>query len=260
MELPTKLLEQIAYNTRPKIEEHILIVMNKSIHEENLSVPLQINNRQFKIAVTFHACYNALFNITDKNNKFYFFKSISDGNHTEISIKKGIYEIEALNDEIERVIINKGYYTDEDYPFYIKPDFETLGSIIEISAPGAVISFLPDDSIGQVLGFGNQTIYEEYNISPNPVTIISFDNIFLETDIADAMIFRGKRTGIIFNWQFDVNPGYKYIHKFRGGIQWYMLRNTDLISSISFKLKNENKELVSLNGQTVTFRISIKEI
>ena len=66
MELPSKLLEQIAYNTRPKIEEHILIVMNKSTHEEHLSVPLQINNRQFKIAVTFHACYNALFNITDK--------------------------------------------------------------------------------------------------------------------------------------------------------------------------------------------------
>ena len=26
MELPSKLLEQIAYNTRPKIEEHLLIV------------------------------------------------------------------------------------------------------------------------------------------------------------------------------------------------------------------------------------------
>ena len=58
MELPTKLLEKIVYNTRSRIEEHILIVMNKSIHEEHLSVPLQINNRQFKIAVTFHACYN----------------------------------------------------------------------------------------------------------------------------------------------------------------------------------------------------------
>ena len=260
MELPSKLLEQIAYNTRAKIEEHILIVMDKSIHEEHLSVPLQINNRQFKIAVTFHACYNALFNITDKNNKFYFFKSSSDEDHIEISIRKGIYEIEALNDEIKRVIINKGYYTDENYPFYIIPDFETLGSIVKILTPGAVISFIPNDSIDQVLGFGNETISDEYNISPNPVTIISFDNIFLETDIADGMIFKGKRTGIIFNWQFDVNPGYKYIHKFRGGVQWYMLRIIDSISSISFKLKNENNELVSLNGQAVTFRISIKEI
>ena len=74
------------------------------------------------------------------------------------------------------------------------------------------------------------------------------------------MIFRGRRTGIIFNWQMDVNHGDKYIHKFRGGVQWYMLQNKDIISSISFKLKNENNELVSFNGQSVTFRLSIKEI
>ena len=53
MELPTKLLEQIAYNTRPKIEEHMLIVRDKSTHEEHLFQPLQTNNKQFKIAVTF---------------------------------------------------------------------------------------------------------------------------------------------------------------------------------------------------------------
>ena len=53
MELPSNLLEQIAFNTRPKIEEHMLIVMVKSTHEEHLFQPLQTNNKQFKIAVTF---------------------------------------------------------------------------------------------------------------------------------------------------------------------------------------------------------------
>ena len=52
MELPSKLLEQIAFNTRPKIEDHLLIIMDKSIHEEHLSQLLQTNNNQFKIAVT----------------------------------------------------------------------------------------------------------------------------------------------------------------------------------------------------------------
>ena len=40
MELPIKILEQIAHNTRPKIEEHMLIIMYKSTHEEHLSQPL----------------------------------------------------------------------------------------------------------------------------------------------------------------------------------------------------------------------------
>ena len=38
MELPSKVLEQIAsFYMRPKTEEHMLIVMDKSTHEEHLS-------------------------------------------------------------------------------------------------------------------------------------------------------------------------------------------------------------------------------
>ena len=47
MELPSKLLEQIAFNTRLKIEEHMLFVMDKSSHQEHLSQPLQTNIKPF---------------------------------------------------------------------------------------------------------------------------------------------------------------------------------------------------------------------
>ena len=74
------------------------------------------------------------------------------------------------------------------------------------------------------------------------------------------MVFKGKRTGIIHNFTRDVDPGYKYIENFRGGVQWYMMESKDIISGITFELKNENRNLVSFNGQSVTFRLSIKEI
>ena len=178
MELPSKLLEQIAFNTRPKIEEHMLIIMDKSTPEEHLFQPLQTNNEQFKIAVTFLSAYNGIFNVTNSNNQFYFFKSISDDNHIQISIRPGVYEIESLNNEIKRNIIDEGHYTEVEYPFHIKPDFNTLGSIIEIFPQGPVITFVPDNSMGDLLGFNKTTIFEEYNLSPNPVVILSFDNIF----------------------------------------------------------------------------------
>ena len=207
MELPSKLLEQIVYNIRPKIEEHILIIMDKSIHEEHLSQPLQTNNKQFKIAVTFLTAYNGIFNITSKNNKFYFSKSIIDDNHFQsITIPQGSYEIESLNDE-NIIIIDEGYFTLEEYPFSIKPTFSTLGSIIEISNEVSAISFKPDDSIRDLLGFNKTTIYEKYNLSPNLVDIISFDNIFIETNIAQGMIFKQQRTGILHNFTMTVNPG-----------------------------------------------------
>ena len=260
MELPSKLLEQITYITRTKIEEHMLIIMDKSTHEKHLFQPLQTNNKQFKIAVTFLSAYNGIFNVTNSNNQFYFFKSISDDDHVQISIRAGVYEIESLNNEIKRIIIDEGHYTEEEYPFHIKPDFNTLGSIIEISPQGPVVSFVPNNSIGELLGFSKTTIYEEYNFSPNPVEIISFDNFFIECDIAMGMIYRGKQSNIIHNWTMTVNPGYKYVERFFGGISWYMMGSKDIISSISFKLKNENNQLVSFNGQSVTFRLSIKEI
>ena len=78
MELPSKLLDQIAFNTRPKIEEHMLIVMDKSTHEEHLSQPLQTSNKQFEIAVTFLTGYNGIFNVTNSYNKFYFKKTITN--------------------------------------------------------------------------------------------------------------------------------------------------------------------------------------
>ena len=57
-----------------------------------------------------------------------------------------------------------------------------------------------------------------------------------------------------------VNPGYKYVESFAGGNTWYMLETEDAISSISFILKNENYQLISFNGQSISFRLSIKEI
>ena len=233
MELSSKTLEQIAFNTRPKIEEHMLIVMNESVHEENLSQPLQTNNNQFKIAITFLTGYNGIFNISDKNNQFFQYAENFDG----ISISPGAYEIESFDLEIKRLIINR--YTgmdDESYPFSIKPNFSTLGSIIEIR-DGWQIDFTQDNTIRDVLGFKSKIVSEEYNLSDNPVDIISFDNIFIECDIAKGMIFKGKRTGIIHNFTMDVNPGYRYTEKFRGGVQWYMMENKDFVSSIGFKLK-----------------------
>ena len=78
MKLPGKLLEQIAFNTRPKIEEHMLIVMNESKHEEHLSQPLQTNNKQFRTAVTFLTAYNGIFNVTNSNIKCFFKKTITN--------------------------------------------------------------------------------------------------------------------------------------------------------------------------------------
>ena len=147
MELPSKLSERIAFNTRANIEEHMLIVMEKYTHEEYLYQPLQTNNKQFKIAVTFLSAYNGIFNVTKPNNKFSFKKSLVEEEINQIRIPEGAYEIESLNDEIKRIIIDNDYYKVANYPFKIKPNFSTLGNIIQIHQP-AMMGFVYDNSIG----------------------------------------------------------------------------------------------------------------
>ena len=134
MELPSKLLKQIAFITRPKTEEHKLNVMDKSTDEEHLSQPVQSNIKQFRIAVTFPSGYNGIFNVTNSKNKFFFKKTISDEDgFIKITKPPGAYEIESLNNEIKRIIIVESQYSKINYPFTIKPFFSTLGSINEIS-------------------------------------------------------------------------------------------------------------------------------
>ena len=80
---------------------------------------------------------------------------------------------------------------------------------MEIDNKGSKVSFLPDDRVRSVFGFNAVTLYEKHNLSFNPIDNLSFDNLFLETDIAQAMIFKGKRSGIIRNLTMDVPPVYK---------------------------------------------------
>ena len=124
----------MAYNTRPEFEEHMLIVMNKSNYEENLFQPIKTNNKHVKIAVTSLTGYNGIFNKTKLNNKFYFAKSYTDKDgFAHFTIPHVAHEIKNLDFEIKRITIDEGHFTEVDYPFQIKPNFSTIGSIIENS-------------------------------------------------------------------------------------------------------------------------------
>ena len=165
-----------------------------------------------------------------------------------------------MNNEIKRIIIDEGHYTEANYPFTIKPNFSTLGSIIEISPQGPIIGFLFDDSMKDLLGFNARTLYEKYTPSDLLVNIFSFYSFFLECNIAQGLIFKAKRSVIIHNFAMDVDQGNKYTENSSGGVQRYMLESKDIISSICFELKDENGNLVSFNGQSVTFQMSLQEI
>ena len=62
------------------------------------------------------------------------------------------------------------------------------------------------DSTRDLLGFQAITLYEQCNLPSNSVDVLSFDNKFSECDIAQGMIFRGKRIRIIHKFTLDFDP------------------------------------------------------
>ena len=115
MELLSKILKQIAFNTRPETEDHMLTVMDKSTHEAHLYQPLQTNDEQIKIAITFLTGYNGILNVTDENNKFYFTKSITDEDgFIQNTTRPGAHEIESWIKEVKRNIFHEGHFTEVD--------------------------------------------------------------------------------------------------------------------------------------------------
>ena len=117
-----------------------------------------------------------------------------------------------------------------------------------------------DDSIRKLLEFRETIFFKEYNLSDNPVDSLSFANNFLECDNAKRMLFRGKTSNIIHIWTKTVDPVYKYVGKFACW-RCYLVYDGNKRCCVEyfFKIKNENFELVSFNGQSLSFRLSIKE-
>ena len=154
MDLPSKLFEQISFNTKLKLEEDMLIFMDTSTHEKHIFQALQTKKKQLKMAMTFLIGYNGIFNVKVSNKKFHFKKSKTDEDHfNQHFISPGAYEIESLDNETKRIVVGEEHFTESYYPFQIKATFSTLGSFIGISPQGPIISFVFADGIRNLLVF-----------------------------------------------------------------------------------------------------------
>ena len=211
--------------------------MDRSILEEVLSQLLQTLNEDFYIGITFLTQINGIFNVLSKNNKFFFAISITQDRFFQLTVPPGPHEIKSFNKEIIRIITDVGHNTAEDYPLSTQRILSTVDSIIENSNQGPIIRLIQDVTVRDLLAFDLVVLYQKYNLSHNLVDILSFDVIFLETDFVKGTIFIGRKTGGIFhNFRKDVTFDYKYIEKFKGRIQWYMMETKDFVSNSGLKL------------------------
>jgi len=114
-------------------------------------------NKKYEAALLFLDTYKSIPNITKgKINKFK--HSNDDGVSWKVlKLDTGLYEVETLSDEIQRLMTINGDYEDINTEFYISivPNKIKLSCIVHISNPNYKVDFATQKLFASLLGFNH---------------------------------------------------------------------------------------------------------
>src|ERR1051325_7585359 len=145
-----------------------------------ISYPTTIHldqNKKYEAALLSIDLYNSFPNITHENNVFKY--SVDNGSTWKIiKVDKGSYQLSALNDEIQRLMIINGDYDSDNDKFYIHifANISKLTSIVEVTNQSYQINFSAENSIGPLLGFQPIVVKYGNNESKNIVDIMKINS------------------------------------------------------------------------------------
>jgi hypothetical protein len=201
--------------------------------------------------------YYSFPNIDATNNNFRY----SPDNGTtwfNINIPEGSYEINDINDYVQKIMKNNGHYNagDNEYYITIKPNNNTLKSVLSIVSPYKV-DFTTANSIRTVLGYNSQIYSSGYNESQNIVNILSVNSLRVTSDVIGSSYANGGTDNIIYSFFPNVGPGYKIVQEPINLI--YLPVTLSTISSLETKLVDQNGKLINLRGEELSIRFHIRQ-
>jgi len=230
----------------------------------SISSPIHLDqNKQYEAALLSIDTYNSIPNITDKNNKF---KYSNDRGITwkTLTLSKGSYELQAINDEIQRQMIINGDYDSDKNEYYItiSANVSELKSIINITNESYLVDFRIENSIGSTLGFSSPSshIGYGYNKSQEIVNITKVNSVLVNINIISGSNVNGNQSPVIYSFNPNkVSPGYKIDERPNPKLIYYPV-NTLAINSIRIWLTDQNNNPIDLRGETVTISLHLREV
>lgn len=227
-----------------------------------ISPPIQLNkNKQYEAALLSVDTYNSIPNITDENNKFTY--SNDKGiNWKTLTLSTGSYELQAINDEIQRQMIVNEDYDHEKNECYITISAHTseLKSIINITNESYLIDFTKENSIGSTLGFSSSQIEYGYTKSEKIVNITKVNKVLIKTNIISGSYVNGSQSPVIYSFNPNkVSPGYKIDERPNPKLIYHPVNNL-FIDRIHIWLTDQNNNQIDLRGETVTITLHLREV
>lgn len=192
----------------------------------------------YEIGLIYFSANNAIYNITDKNNKVII-------NNKEYKLTPGAYEYKRISKEIENLSNSK---------IKLEPDVSTGRSKLVITE--GTIKF---NGLEKLLGFINQE-FKKSHISEKRIMIRTIHTINIECNIANGNSYKnGEECNIIFSFPAGIQPH---------GHDWHIEPSTriyfpvtrSVIDEIRIRLLDENGNIINLDNENVSIYLHLKQV
>lgn len=252
------LLQQIANNTDPKHGFSFIVSGNDSQILTRFNPPLQLKeSKTYEMALVNLETYNSIPNIHTGNNSFRY--SPDDGaNWFPIALSTGSYDIEDINNEIQRRLRLNKHKT----KIIIDANRATLRATLTL-ARHYQVDFNVVNSINTVLGFERQIytfdmITNGYTEGEHIVNIISINSILVNSDIIHGSYVNGTQQSTIYSFFPADGPGMKIIQTPKNLV--YLPVTLRTINRMQTYLTDQDGRPIDFRGEHLTIRFHLREV
>lgn len=218
----------------------VSITGNDSFLTTYYSPPLQLDG-EYECGLLYFSSFNSIPNIDDTNNMFHY------GENDNVKIPEGSYELEDINDFLKRNV--------KDCDLKLTCNNNTLTTKLFCSKD---IHFNKSNSIGAILGFGNEILRSnKWHESRFPISILPTTIVRIECDIVSGSFVNGIPSHIIYEFAPNVPPGYRIIEIPKNII--YFPVNHNSVSNITVKILDGANKLVNLRKEEIQLYMHIKK-
>lgn len=229
----------------------IVLTSNDSVFRTEFYPYIQLDkNAYHELALVELDMYHSIPNIDQTNNLFVY---EYDGKVNQIEIPTGSYEIEAINQFIEKSFTVNNY----QQLFDIQANNNTLKCIINIKIPNTKIYFDKERSLRDLLGFQSgilDTVGEHEGV--NPVDILKVNTILVNCDAIDGSYLNRIKHPVLYSFFPNVPPGYKIVEKPNNII--YLPITSPILDNLQVWLTDQNMHPLNIRKEVVTLRLHLR--
>lgn len=227
--------------------------------------PIELDDpraRAYVIGLIDFQTYNAIPNIDQANNKFYYGQQ-----QQQFEIPEGQYELADLNKYIRKKLgvtfegsaelYLANYKRGKLGPFFqLIPNLNTLTCSMICSEE---VDFSRADSLGSMLGFEKRK-YAPFKIHEalKTVDIFNVNVIQIECSVVTDSYKNDKKVHILHEFYPTVPPGYKIVQVPATIV--YLPVNTRRISNITIRIVDQLGRLVNFRNEEITLRLHLKSL